>query len=86
MPFLLLSVWPGAIGWVSEQLEIDYRTVMLACVAGFFLLLTLELLTIVSVQDRKITTLAQMLGILMQEREAQMRDNPTKTKQSDKTP
>jgi len=39
---------------------------MLFGVSVFLILIVFELLTIVSVQDRKITTLAQMVGILME--------------------
>jgi hypothetical protein len=64
-PFLVLALWPRALGRVADLLHINYQTVALLCVSAFFLLMVLELLTIVSQQDRKITTLAQMVGILM---------------------
>jgi hypothetical protein len=35
-------------------------------VAGFLTVMVFELLTIVSLQDQKITTLAQLVGILME--------------------
>jgi hypothetical protein len=47
-------------------LRIDYHTVSLLCVAAFLILMVFELLTIVSLQDRKIATLAQIVGILME--------------------
>lgn len=39
---------------------------MLLSVSVFLILIIFELLTIVSVLDRKVTTLAQMVGILME--------------------
>ncbi len=66
LPFFALAVWPNAIGWVASLLEMDYRTVTLLCVGGVLALMVFELLTIVSVQDQKITALAQLVGILME--------------------
>lgn len=66
LPFLVLAAAPNAIAHIAHVLEIDYRTVSLLCVTVFFLLSVFELLTIVSVQDQKITALAQLVGILME--------------------
>jgi len=66
LPFFLLAVWPSLIGRVAAYLKIDYQTVSLLCVLAFFLLMIIELLTIVSQQDRKIDTLAQIVGIMME--------------------
>jgi hypothetical protein len=66
LPFLILAVWPRGIEHLSRLTAIGESTVMLLCVSVFLILTVLELLTIVSVQDRKITTLAQMVGILME--------------------
>ena len=66
LPFLVLAVWPRGIELLSELTRIAQPTVMLLCVSVFLILSVFELLTIVSVQDRKITTLAQMVGILME--------------------
>ncbi len=66
LPFLILAVWPRAIEHLSRVTHIGEATVMLFCVSVFLILTVFELLTIVSVQDRKITTLAQMVGILME--------------------
>jgi small-conductance mechanosensitive channel len=66
VPFLALAVWPTAIGWLALKLNVQYQTVSLLCVAGFFILVVFELLTIVSLQDRKISALAQIVGILME--------------------
>jgi small-conductance mechanosensitive channel len=66
LPFLLLAIWPSAIGWFALKLHVQYQTVSLLCVAAFLILVIFELLTIVSLQDRKISTLAQIVGILME--------------------
>jgi hypothetical protein len=79
-PFLVLAVWPNAIGYVAHLLNIDYRSMVLLCVTAFFLLMVLELLTIVSQQDRKITALAQMVGILMTQHDDLTRPGMAKLK------
>jgi hypothetical protein len=66
LPFLILAVWPRGIGWLALKLQIEYQTVSLLCLAAFLILMVFELLTIVSLQDRKISTLAQIVGILME--------------------
>jgi len=66
LPFLVLAVWPGGVEMLARVSGIEQKTVMLLCVSVFLFLIIFELLTIVSVQDRKITTLAQMVGILME--------------------
>jgi hypothetical protein len=66
LPLVALAVWPDAVGVVARVLHMDYRTVTLLCVAGVLGLMVFELLTIVSVQDQKITALAQLVGILME--------------------
>lgn len=66
VPFLVLAAWPDAISWLGARLHIAYQTVALLCVAAFLLLMVFELLTIVSLQDRKISTLAQIVGIMME--------------------
>jgi hypothetical protein len=62
----LLAVWPRGVELLARATRITEATVMLLGVSVFLILIVLELLTIVSVQDRKITTLAQMVGILME--------------------
>ena len=64
IPFFILAIWPDAIARLSEALGISTYTVMLLGVSVFLILLIFELLTIVSVLDRRISTLAQMVGIL----------------------
>jgi len=66
LPFLLLAVWPRGVELLAGLTHIGESTVMLLGVSVFLILIVFELLTIVSVQDRKITTLAQMVGILME--------------------
>ena len=66
LPFAVLAAWPNAIGYLADALDIHYQTVTLLCVAGFLTVMVFELLTIVSLQDQKITTLAQLVGILME--------------------
>jgi hypothetical protein len=36
------------------------------CIAAFLILVIFEMLTIISLQDRKISTLAQIVGIMME--------------------
>ena len=66
LPFLALAIWPAGIGWISQILRVEYHTVSMLCVVAFLILMVFELLTIVSLQDRKIATLAKMVGILME--------------------
>jgi Uncharacterized conserved protein (DUF2304) len=66
LPFLLLAIWPRGIEYLTHATHIEQSTVMLLGVSVFLILMVFELLSIVSVQDRKITTLAQMVGILME--------------------
>jgi hypothetical protein len=67
LPFLVLAVWPHSLEILKDVTGIAESTVMLLGVSVFLILTVFELLTIVSVQDRKITTLAQMVGILMEQ-------------------
>src|SRR5947209_3199663 len=66
LPFVGLAFWPDGVGWMAKQLGIQYNTLALICVSVFLFLMVFELLTIVSVQDQKITALAQLVGILME--------------------
>jgi len=67
LPFLLLALWPDAVVSVSELLEIEKPTLLILCVATYFILTTFELLSIVSVQGRHIDTLGQHVAILEEE-------------------
>ncbi|MHC4419666.1 MAG: DUF2304 domain-containing protein [Planctomycetota bacterium] len=64
VPFGVLAVWPDLINWLCGIMDIHYSTVLLAGVSLFFLLIVLELLSLVSVMERRISTLAQMVSIL----------------------
>jgi hypothetical protein len=66
LPFLLLAVWPRGIEYLARWTHIEQQTVMILSVSIFLILIVFELLTIVSVMDQKITTLAQLVGILME--------------------
>ena len=66
LPFIALAVWPDAVGWVAQRLNIQYNTLALLGVSCFLILAVFELLSIVSVQEQKITALAQLVGILME--------------------
>ena len=66
LPFLVLAIWPAGVGWVALRLGVEYHTVSMLCIAAFLILMVFELLTIVSLQERKIATLAQIVGILME--------------------
>jgi small-conductance mechanosensitive channel len=66
LPFLVLAIWPTGVGWVAQRLHIGYQTVSLLCVVAFLILMVFEFLTIVSLQERKISTLAQIVGIMME--------------------
>jgi len=71
IPLIGLSLWTNGVGYVSELLSIDYRTVSLVCVTFFFILMIFKLFSIVSVQERRITVLAQRVAILVQELQLQ---------------
>lgn len=67
LPFVGLAFWPEGVAWVANRvLGIQYNTFALICVSVFLFLAVFELLTIVSVQDQKITALAQLVAILME--------------------
>jgi hypothetical protein len=67
VPFLALAVWPDAVGWTAEQLGIEYPTVLLLCVTTFFLLMNFKLLSIVSMQEQRLATLAQLVAVMQAE-------------------
>ena len=66
LPFIGLAFWPDGVGWIAARLNIQYNTLALIGVSCFLILAVFELLSIVSVQDQKITALAQLVGILME--------------------
>src|SRR5512133_3236191 len=63
-PFLVLAVWQNTVGRIAEFLGIQYTTFSLLCVTAFLFVMIFELLTFVSVQEQKINTLSQMVGLL----------------------
>ncbi len=66
-PFLTLAAWPLALAKIGELTNMPYHTVMILCLTGFLLIIFFELLSIVSVQERQLATLAQMVSILSEE-------------------
>lgn len=80
IPFLALAVWREAMGWAAEQLAIDYRTLSLMLVTTFVVVMNLKLLSMLSVQERKITELAQRVGMM-----GSIQTPPPVDKQSDRT-
>jgi hypothetical protein len=47
-------------------MDMPYHTVMILLLTGFLLVQLFELLSIISVQERRIAALAQTVGILME--------------------
>ncbi|MEE9211698.1 MAG: DUF2304 domain-containing protein [Phycisphaeraceae bacterium] len=70
LPFFALAAWPDAVGYIAQALGIHYPTVLLLSVTTFFLLMIFKLLSLVSVQERKIATLAQLIGTLTAQQNA----------------
>jgi hypothetical protein len=66
LPFVGLAYRPDVVGWMAKALHIAYPTFALICVSVFLFLMVFELFTIVSMQDQKITALAQLVAILME--------------------
>ena len=81
LPFIGLAFWQDAVSWLAGHLQMQYNTLALICVSVFLFLAVFELLTIVSLQDRKITTLAQMVGILMERQNLNERSVRDQTEQ-----
>ena len=69
LPFVGLAFWPDGVGWIARHLNIQYNTLALMGASVFLILVVFELLTIVSVQDQKITALAQLVAILMEKQD-----------------
>ena len=78
LPFLLLAVWPNAISRLADLMGMPYHTVLILLVTGFLIVELFELLSIISIQERRIASLAQMVGILMEKHRAtEVGSNPT---------
>ena len=69
LPFLVLAVWPDAIMLASRWLAIEKPTVLVLAMGGFLLIIMFKLTSVISVQDRRVNSLTQLLAILMQERD-----------------
>jgi hypothetical protein len=67
LPFLVLALWPDGIVFLSQRMEIEKPTLMILASSGFLILLIFELLSIVSQQDSKIASLAQVVALLMEQ-------------------
>ena len=66
VPVLGPGTWPDGIGWTWRPLGREYQTVLLLAVTTFFLVVNFNLLSIVSVQERRIVCLAQMVAMMAQ--------------------
>ena len=79
LPFVGLAVWPDALDRVARALQMPYQTLMIVLLAGYMILVIFQLMSIVSVQERRIATLAQMVGLLSERVAAQDRKQDTST-------
>ncbi|MEX0655375.1 MAG: DUF2304 domain-containing protein [Phycisphaeraceae bacterium] len=79
LPFLGLAVWPDAVVFFADRLRIEKATFMTFCLAAFTILMLLKLLSVISVQDRKIQSLAQMVGILLEKEKQRFHPRPPTT-------
>lgn len=81
MPFVVLAYWPDGIVFLVKMLDIEKPTLMVLALTGFVVLMFFKLLSVVSVQERQITTLTQTVAILMEQqnmsRLPQPQDKPT---------
>ncbi len=66
LPFIILACWPDGIVFLVEKLEIEKPTLMILGVTAFLILMLFKMLAVISVQERKITALTQMVAILME--------------------
>jgi hypothetical protein len=82
LPFLVLAIWPNGLGWLALRMGIEYSSLALLLVAAFLILMVFELLTIVSLQDRRIATLAQIVGIMMEKNGLNDREPGTRRQES----
>lgn len=72
LPFVAIAAWPDALPYLAGAIGIDYRSFALMLVTVLFIVLNTKLLSIISVQDRRITTLAQHVAML----EARLDEHP----------
>lgn len=66
LPFVVLAYWPDGIVFLVRTLEIEKPTLMVLALTVFLLVMLFKLLAVVSVQERRITALAQTVAILME--------------------
>jgi hypothetical protein len=71
LPFLVLAFWPDAVVVVSDTLDIEKPTLLILAMGTFILLVLFKLTSIISVQDRRINSLTQLLAILTEDRQFQ---------------
>jgi len=71
----VLAVFPGLLAWVSEQLGITYPPALFAVVAiGFLLVVVIQFSWELTRQEDRTRTLAEEIGLLRAELEAERRD------------
>ena len=75
IPFVGLAAWPDALATLAGWMDMPYHTVMVLLVVGFLILMLFELLSIVSVQERRITELTQTVGLLREQIEHEQQDD-----------
>ena len=81
LPFLVLAFWPRGLLFLARKMDIGVEALMVMLLTLFVVLMIFKLLSVVSVQDRRIATLTQKVAILM---EQQQLNDPTTA--SDGTP
>jgi len=64
LPFLGFAIWPDAIVWMESLLHIEKATLMVFALGTFTIMLIFKLLAVVSLQERRITSLAQEIAML----------------------
>ncbi|MEM0912986.1 MAG: DUF2304 domain-containing protein [Planctomycetota bacterium] len=69
IPLIGVAIWPDAVVFLERVLSIEKATMLTLGVTVYFLLTTFALLSIVSVQERRIQTLAQLVAMMREERE-----------------
>jgi len=68
LPLMGVAIWPDAVVFLERVLRIEKATMLTLGVTVYFLLTTFALLSIVSVQERRIQTLAQLVAMLREEK------------------
>ncbi|MEM1207836.1 MAG: DUF2304 domain-containing protein [Planctomycetota bacterium] len=68
LPLIAVAIWPNAVVFLERVLVIEKATMLTLGVSIYFLLTTFALLSIVSVQERRIQTLAQLVAMMREQR------------------